>query len=94
MPKMPSKKTYIAAGVIAAGSAAAVTAYAVRRKRSRDKAVDAELAVMIDEVEAELSDSPQAGDAAKQAAATAKDASAKAKSSVSDLLGAKPAFDA
>ncbi|NUR51176.1 MAG: hypothetical protein HOV71_23880 [Hamadaea sp.] len=83
MPKMPSKKTYIAAGVIAAGSAAAVTAYAVRRKRSRDKAVDQELAVMIDEVEAELSDSPRAGDAAKRAA-TAKD----------DLLGAKPAFDA
>ncbi|MEV6968432.1 hypothetical protein AB0M47_25290 [Hamadaea sp. NPDC051192] len=84
MPKMPSKKTYIAAGVIAAGSAAAVTAYAVRRKRSRDKAVDEELAVLIDEVEAELSDSPQAGDSARKAAATAKD----------DLLGAKPAFDA
>jgi len=91
---MPSKKTYIAAGVIAAGSAAAVTAYAVRRRRSRDKAVDQELAVMIDEVEAELGESPEAGLAAKKAAATAKNASAKAQSSINDLLGAKPAFDA
>jgi hypothetical protein len=52
---MPSKKAYIAAGVIAAGSAAVVTAFAGRRKRSRGKAVDEELAVMIDEVEAKQS---------------------------------------
>jgi hypothetical protein len=45
---MPKKK-YIAAGLIAAGSAAAVTAYAVRRRR--DKAVDKELAGILDEVD-------------------------------------------
>ena len=86
---MPSKKTYIAAGVLAAGSAAAVTAYAVHKKRNQDKAVDQELAVMIDEVEATLSDTPVA-----DAAAPAREAAGRAQSSINDLLGAKPAFDA
>jgi hypothetical protein len=87
---MPSKKTYIAAGVLAAVSAAAVTAYAVHKRRSQEKAVDQELAVMIDEVEATLGDGPVAAPAAK-AAAPAGEA---AQSSINDLLGAKPVFDA
>ncbi|WP_157546537.1 hypothetical protein [Hamadaea tsunoensis] len=46
------KKSLIAAGVIAAGSAAAITAYAVRRRR--DRAVDAELSHIIDEAEGSI----------------------------------------
>ncbi|NUT37126.1 MAG: hypothetical protein HOV79_29055 [Hamadaea sp.] len=90
---MPSKKTYVAAGVLAAGSAAAVTAYAVARRR-RNKAVDEELAVMIDEVEAELHEQPAVESAAEKVVAEAKGVPTKAQSSINDLLGAKPAFDA
>lgn len=90
---MPSKKTYVAAGVLAAGSAAAVAAYAVNRRR-KNKAVDQELAVMIDEVEAELHEQPAVESAENKVVVETKGTAGKAQSSINDLLGAKPAFDA
>jgi hypothetical protein len=87
---MPSsKKKYIAAGLIAAGSAAAVTAYAVHRRR--EKQVDKELAGMLDEAEV-----PRAKPALKAetpalsgARADHKDAGA----AIKDVMAAKPAVE-
>lgn len=83
-----SKKKYIAAGLIAAGSAAAVAAYAVRRRR--DRAVDAELAGMLNDA-----DTPPVKASAKVQAPALSGARSDAKQSASaaykDLMAAKPA---
>lgn len=87
---MPSsKKKYIAAGLIAAGSAAAVTAYAVRRRR--EKQVDKELAGMLNEAEIpQVKPSPKMETPALSGArAELKDAGAAMK----DVMAAKPAVE-
>jgi hypothetical protein len=82
---MPSsKKKFIAAGLLAAGSAAAVTAYAVRRRR--DKAVDKELAGLLDEADAQP--------AGKPSPTVETSALGRARVDLKDLQGAKPVVEA
>ena len=86
---MPSsKRKYVAGGLIAAGAATAVAAYAVRRRR--DKAVDKELAGMLNQAEAPAEPAPQAGAPALSGARTRpEDAGA----ALDDVLGAMPAVE-
>lgn len=83
-----SKKKYIAAGLIAAGSAAAVAAYAVRRRR--DKAVDAELAGMLNDTEIPAA-KPSPKVEAPALAGARSDAKESASAAYKDLMAAKPA---
>jgi len=90
---MPSsKRKYIAAGLLAAGSAAAVTVYAVRRRR--DKAVDKELAGLLDEVEIPpVKPSPEA-DVPALSGARSDQVPSDANATFEDLMAAKPAAEA
>ena len=89
---MPSSmRKYIAAGLLAAGSAA-VTVYAVRRRR--DKAVDKELAGLLDEVEIPpVKPSPEA-DVPALSGARSDQVRSDANATFQDLMAAKPAAEA
>lgn len=79
------KKMYIA-GLIAAGAAAAVTVYAVRRRR--DKAVDQELAGMLDDAEIGPAEpSPKA----QSLSGAHSDAQEAASAAYQDVMAATPA---
>jgi hypothetical protein len=78
-----SKKKFVAAGLLAAGSAA-VAAYGVRRRR--DKAVDKELAGLLDEADVQPT--------GRQSPKVETPALGGARSNLKDLMGAKPAVEA
>jgi hypothetical protein len=79
-----SKKKFVAAGLLAAGSAAVVAAYAMRRHK--DKVVDKELAGLLDEADAQPT-----GQSSPKVEAPALGG---ARSNLKDLMGAQPAVEA
>ena len=79
-----SKKKFVAAGLVAAGSDAVVAAYVVRRHR--DKAVDKELAGLLDEADVQPT-----GQQSPKVETPALDG---ARSNLKDLMGAKPTVEA
>jgi hypothetical protein len=79
-----SKKKFVAAGLFAAGSATVMAAYAVRRHRER--AVDKELAGLLDEADVRPAGRPSPK--------VETPALGGARSTLKDLMGAKPVVEA